>query len=224
MSTYGGSRPTRRGSFGLVVRDLAPQADDEDDLLVLTAAHLFDGAPDRARVLCAPPGPEPSSATGTHCGELRRRVPLHHLPFISVDAAVVKPRPGFVRPDRIMRRAPRDIHDLWSIDQQEPVAVRKHGAQTGITSGELLPIPADHYMVDVRARYTCGWWVEGKGNNPFASKGDSGAIVVDEANRAVGMVVAIERDGDCPAAYIHGIKQILTALEIELLHLPGSRQ
>jgi hypothetical protein len=74
-------------------------------------------------------------------------------------------------------------------------------------------------MKDMGARYSNGWWVSGN-DGPFADKGDSGAIVVDDARRIVGMVVAIEHavedGGPHPAAFVHGIKEIFAALKVAL--------
>ncbi|MGH2853836.1 MAG: hypothetical protein ACRDLF_06555 [Solirubrobacteraceae bacterium] len=200
-----------------MVQDLIPESTDEDDRLILTAAHLLDDVPDGTRILCAPAGPEPSSADGRFCGTVRRRVPLSHLPSIVVDAAVVKPHPSIACSSHMDCGAPNGLRDLWvAEDESEVVAVRKHGAQTGMTSGQLMPIPADHYMEDVRARYAKGWWAYGSDGAAFAAKGDSGAIVVDEARRVVGMVVAIDHDGPDAAAFVHGIKQVFAALQIAL--------
>jgi len=214
VAPFGDHRHTRRGSFGLLVRDLNPEKDDEDERLILTAAHLFNEIPDGASVTCAPSGPEPPSTVGEHCGTLRRRVPLTHLPKIDVDAAVVKPSPNFWCSNDMECGAPRGTRDLWVADEE--IHVRKHGAQTGLTSGQLLPIAADHYMQDVRTRYSSGWWVQGTNGTAFASLGDSGAIVVDEARRVVGMVIAVESLDADAATFVHGINQIFAALQIAL--------
>jgi hypothetical protein len=86
-----------------------------------------------------------------------------------------------------------------------------------MTSGQLMPVAADHYMEDVRTRYASGRWVYGNDGTAFAAPGDSGAIVVDETRQVVGMVVAIDHPGDGAAAFVHGIKQIFAALQIALV-------
>ncbi len=112
---------------------------------------------------------------------------------------------------------PTGIRDLWVVENQsESIAVRKHGAQTRMTGGQLMPVAADHYMEDVRARYSAGWWVDGNDGAGFAAKGDSGAIVVDDARQVVGMVVAVEHADAGAAAFVHGIKQVFAALQIAL--------
>lgn len=141
-------------------------------------------------------------------------MPLSHLPKIEVDAAVVKPPSDFECSNDLECGSPRSTRDLWVA--RDAVQVRKHGAQTGLTSGELMPIAADHYMKDVRTRYSSGWWVHGTGGTSFASRGDSGAIVVDDTCQVVGMVIAVESTDADAATFVHGINQIFAALQIAL--------
>ena len=71
-------------------------------------------------------------------------------------------------------------------------------------------------MENVRTHYRDGWWVYGDGTPDFATGGDSGAIVVDEDKRIVGMVVAVESLDPGAPTFIHGIRQIFRALQIQL--------
>lgn len=222
LATYNDHRHTRRGSFGLLVKDLARESDDEDDRLILTAAHLFDTHGDDARVAYCDPGPAPAPTQGDHaakhCGVLRRRVPLHRITTIAVDAAVIKPPQGLACENTSAGGAVRGIRDLWTADDQQDVVVSKIGAQTNETTGTLKPVAADNRVKDLRVRYSMGWWAYGN-NGAFAEQGDSGAIVVDEERHAIGMLVAIEHDdaGDGPVgAFVHGINQIFEALDIAL--------
>jgi len=109
------------------------------------------------------------------------------------------------------------MQDLWIADDKLNVAVRKLGAQTRETTGALKPVAADNRVKDLSVRYSEGWWAYGDGG-AFAEPGDSGAIVIDEEHKAVGMLVAVEHDGtdgdEPPGAFVHGIKQIFRALEI----------
>jgi hypothetical protein len=214
VATYGDHRYTRRGSFGLLVRDLVPDDDDADDRLILTAAHLFEGAPKDARVGCAPCGPKPNTADGQPCGVLRRRVPLHHLPLIGVDAAVVKPRPNLDCNNELACGAPIGVRDLWVVeDDRELIPVTKYGAQTHETGGQLRPAAADVFMKDVNARYSMGWWARTVDGNGFADQGDSGAIVVDDSHHVIGMLVGINNP-EAGTGFVHGIRQIFSALQI----------
>ncbi len=67
-----------------------------------------------------------------------------------------------------------------------------------------------------RAIYSMGWWAYGNDGVAFAARGDSGSVVIDEARRVVGMVVAVENEDLGAAAFVHGIKQVLAALQIAL--------
>lgn len=202
---------------------MAPERTDEDDRLILTAAHLFVGHTDDARVAYCDPGPEPAPTQGDqsakHCGALRRRVPLDRINTIAVDAAVIKPPQGLTCTNEFQREDVRGIRDLWLTDDAEDVVVSKVGAQTGATTGTLKPVAADHRVKDLKARYSMGWWAYGN-YGAFADSGDSGAIALDEERNAIGMLVAVEHDGtegnETPSAFIHGIKQIFEALDIAL--------
>ncbi len=183
---------------------------------------MFDGHEDDARVAYCDPGPEPAPTQGDqaakHCGVLRRRVPLARIPTIAVDAAVVKPPDGLACENDSAGGYVRGIRDLWTADDNENIAVSKIGAQTGETQGTLKPVAADLRVKDLRVRYSMGWWAEGNGG-VFAEPGDSGAIVVDEARNAIGMLVAVSTNsaGDRPSgAFVHGIKQIFEALDVVL--------
>lgn len=104
------------------------------------------------------------------------------------------------------------------VDDAQDVSVSKLGAQTRETTGTLKPVAADNRVKDLKVRYSMGWWAYGDGF-AFAERGDSGAIVIDDERKAVGMLVAVEHDGtgEEPAgAYVHGIKQIFEALDIAL--------
>jgi hypothetical protein len=149
---------------------------------------------------------------------LRRRVPLHRITTIAVDAAVIKPPQGLDCGNGSGGGAVRGIRDLWTVDDKEDVAVSKVGAQTQETTGTLKPVAADNRVKDLKVRYSMGWWAYGD-HGAFAEQGDSGAIVVDEERNAIGMLVAIEHDGageDAPGAFVHGINQIFEALDIAL--------
>jgi hypothetical protein len=201
---------------------LAPESGDTDDRLILTAAHLFDGHKDDARVAYCDPGVEPAPTQGDHatkhCGVLRRRVPLARIPTIAVDAAVIKPPESLACENESAGGCVRGTRDLWTVDDNESIAVSKIGAQSGETRGALKPVAADNRVKDLRVRYSMGWWAYGE-DGIFAARGDSGAIVVDDERRAVGMLVAVEHEGDGdgpPGAFVHGINQIFEALDIEL--------
>ncbi|HWH10956.1 MAG TPA: hypothetical protein VG165_07505 [Solirubrobacteraceae bacterium] len=214
--------------MGLVVRDREPLESDEHDLLVLTAAHVVDGCRPGHAIEASPAD---GTGSAVRFGKLRRAVPLAPLPHIAVDAAVIKPDIEEFSYDNAAGGVwPTLVEDLWQATDEEPVDVYKRGAATGLTRGTLLPVAADHYMETVRARYTSGWWVWGRGGL-FADRGDSGSAVFDDQHRFVGLLVALDRDprstgGVDPtvAAYVHGARQVLTALNIELEDEPPPKR
>ncbi len=106
------------------------------------------------------------------------------------------------------------VRDLWVPPPELQVPVSKLGGTTGHTTGLLEPIDAKHRLPDGRT-YSLGWWVLGD-EERFAGPGDSGSIVVDEANLAVGMAVLIDDDQDHPdvQCMVHGISQIMSALSV----------
>jgi hypothetical protein len=173
---------------------------------------------DGASVLWSPPGPEPSSTNGAYCGTVRRRAPLDNLAEITADAAVIKPPPRFECCNQLAcGTASSEIRDLSKVeDESEMIRVQKHGAQTQLTCGELLPIATTLRMEGVKTQYGDGWLVDGDGGAAFAARGDSGSIVVDAERRVVGIVVGVENPDEGGATFVHGIRQILAALQIEL--------
>jgi len=134
-----------------------------------------------------------------------------------VDAAVIKPPEGLGAQNESAGGVVRDVRDLWTVDDKETVTVGKIGAQTAETHGTLKPAAVDLRVHDLRVRYSMGWWAEGDNGAVFAEPGDSGAIVVDDARNAIGMLVAVGTNGDgSSGAFVHGIRQIFEALDIEL--------
>jgi hypothetical protein len=200
----------------MVVRDLRPREGDEDERLILTAAHVVGDASAGATMAYVEPCSVPSVEAAHLCGELRRRVPLTNLSHIAVDAAVIKPHPGLEIDPAINGIVPRGTRDLLLETDSVEVDVMKCGANTGLTRGRLLPANVDHYMTDVDARYTCGWWAVGD-DGGFGAEGDSGSVVLDERHMVVGMLVGLRLGGpQAGAGFVHGIRQILTALDIDI--------
>jgi hypothetical protein len=136
------------------------------------------------------------------------------LPEIVVDAAVIKPYPEVECCNTMGCGEPTGVRDLLlKCERDTTIAVKKLGASTQETSGELLSIQSAQYMEDVEARYSTGWWTYGSKGQLFAARGDSGSVVVDDQRNVVGMVVAINQSDDC---FVHAIKPILSALKVRL--------
>jgi hypothetical protein len=196
---------------------LIPEDEDEDECFILTASHVLTQVPDGSNVLWAPPGPEPGNTDGSYCGRVRRRVPLDNLAEITADAAVIKPPAGLECCNQLACGSTNGTRDLSKVQEEsEMIRVQKHGAQTLLTSGELLPIATTLRMEGVKTQYGDGWLVDGDDGASFATRDDSGAMVVDEDRRVVGMVVALEHPDPGASSFVHGIERIFSALQIEL--------
>ncbi len=222
MRQYGRRRPIRAGSVGLVVRDLEVRETDPHDLVVLTAGHTFPAGVGAAVKIAAPSALTPSPDDGSYFGTVRRLVPADPMSPCAVDAAIIKPESGlrWDYDNSIDGRPPVSWRDLDHPAPNDVVAVAKHGAASGLTSGQLDPITVDHHVYDTPSHYTGGWFAYGN-DRQFAGQGDSGAIVVDEEHNVIGMAVAIEAPqlDDAPnvGCFIHGIRRICIALGVELL-------
>jgi hypothetical protein len=139
-----------------------------------------------------------------HIGDLYsfERLSFHPNATNTADAALYRPNAGLA-----------DVNDNQVViagvmAPREGQNVTKYGAKTGITNGKVV-IPNNlvrvKYQVPLlRPDRTVFDWnpheavisafaIEGK-NGRFAEKGDSGALVADEAGNAVGMVVAVSDD------------------------------
>lgn len=119
----------------------------------------------------------------------------------------------------------RDIAITCSAD--DPIIVYKRGWQTEKTEGLLRPVPesldVDERLSDgttVTRSYMHGYFVHGV-DGPFAEPGDSGAVVVDEDDCVLGMIVALRtKNPASPSAedqaFVVPINNLLDHLQIQL--------
>jgi hypothetical protein len=167
--------------------------------LVLTAAHVVGGLArgwqPMAPVYTTDQFP-PIPAAQAHIGHTIKTVPEGAEAACAVDAAVF--RPGeHVRCNRDSGRG-AFIHEWRELsDEDIGAVVYKRGCSTGLTQGVFYEIAAD---VELRIRrsprfdvlYERVLAILPEPDLPFASPGDSGAIVVDDRRRAVGLIVGME--------------------------------
>jgi hypothetical protein len=198
----------------MVVRDQRPEPDDDETTLILTAAHICSVAglgSGRHRMLHSVAGA--TQRAGHPLGEVRRSVMSGQVGnSISLDGAVIKPDR---RVTVVASASPRAIRDLTDEDLDDFLAVSKVGAASGATYGLLDPIAAS-----VRTRegiqYDGGWWITGD-SEPFAKKGDSGAVVLDQDGLAVAILVAIQQQDDPSGdSFCLPLAPILNALAVTL--------
>jgi S1-C subfamily serine protease len=120
----------------------------------------------------------------------------------------------------------RDVEE--TLNEDNPVLVHKRGFGTGETNGLLIPVAES---LDVEGRlpdgspvlrtYLRGFFVYGDGR-PFAKPGDSGAIVVDDDDCVVGMIVALRAADSAHAtgsdpAFVVPIGDLVEYLGVDLL-------
>lgn len=109
--------------------------------------------------------------------------------------------------------SPSDFESLTA----DAMGVRKVGRTTDLTSGYITAIidalPVDYGFGAIR-RFNRVIEVQGTGSTPmFSQGGDSGALVVDNEAKAVGLLFA----GDSEATYLNPIEFVLSALNVQLL-------
>lgn len=137
--------------------------------------------------------------------EFRRRMPRPNL----VDAAVAR----LTNPDAVVP----EILELGPVRGLAPetkvgMMVQKSGRSSGINQAEILALDATLRIGLGAAKDTAlfaGQLVAG----PMAQPGDSGSLVVDAQNRAVGLLFA----GSYQATIINPIQAVLDLLDIELV-------
>jgi len=100
--------------------------------------------------------------------------------------------------------------------------VRKHGATTGLTCGEVYSTNASRKFpqtgVTLRDLFTINWVAEGSDTKTFCEGGDSGAPIIDSERRLVGILIG--KSGSNGSACHIG--NVFDALGVELASLKGN--
>ena len=112
-------------------------------------------------------------------------------------------------------RAPAAAADFLS-PMERDLAVWKIGRTTGITIGRVRAFALDDLEVDYGA-FCCTFsdQLEIVGNDgPFSLGGDSGSLVLDGGNRAVGLLFAGSETG---VTFANPIAPVLRALDVKLV-------
>lgn len=117
----------------------------------------------------------------------------------------------------------RRLAGVTPVDEiQSSLGVWKLGRTTGHTRGSVSAIEVDQVTVDYGGTFhTFDGQLEVTGRTrPFSRSGDSGALVVDEAHRGVGLLFAgSERGGlrGIGVSYANPLQTVLDMLGVELL-------
>lgn len=214
------------GTLGALVRD------GEGQLYGLTNNHVIGGCnhmPSGLPVVAPGPRDMINNALDPFCvGHNARSIPLHFgIPgivphHVNRDAAIFA-----IRDERLVSSMQRERYDT-----PETVAalrtgmrVTKAGRTTGVTTGivvgtSALAVPVAYALAEVgftgNAYFDDVYFVDGH-DQPFAQRGDSGALVVTEqddgALAAVGLVFAVANT----RTYMLPIAPILEALDVTLV-------
>jgi hypothetical protein len=219
-------QPHDVGSFGAAVL-----RSGEAQPLLLTAAHVVGSlcaAHSQARTdVLLRTGVASTSSGDPQIGEVIESHPPEPCEEVQVDACLV--RVGeHVSLRSVVREYPtsgraRDLRDV-----EDLVTVYKRGIRDpGLTRGLLDPTPVS-LKVDlpqpsgppVVRDYLQGWFVYGD-EHPFARQGDSGAIVTDEDDCVVALVVALRTDTPHAVrvedpAFVVPILDVLAGLDVSL--------
>ena len=211
------------GSYGLQVTD------PDGRRLFLTAAHVVGSlspahGSDPIEV-CLRVGAGAAGSGDPVIGHVLKSSPGEPTEDVLLDASLVLAAGNVglsaVVRETICSKRPRDLYETMDF-----IPVFKRGTRSGLTSGLLDPTPVTARVDLARAdgrtfRYEEGWWVEGDAK-PFAQAGDSGAIVIDEDDCVIGMVVAVDSENmaDPQAtdrAFVIPIAGLIEGLEIALV-------
>lgn len=191
------------GTFGAVVYD------PDGHPYILSNNHVLANSTtgrDR-RAKRGDPVLQPGAADGGRSGDviglLDRYVPIKPLRTNLVDAALARPRAAASLDDEIL-----GLGRVTGIARPRlGMAVRKSGRTTGVTAGFIEVLEAT-----VRINYD-DLPVSFGGQiilSPMSAPGDSGSLVVDEKNRAVGLLFA----GSDRSTVCNPIEIVLAALKV----------
>jgi hypothetical protein len=155
-------------------------------------------------------------------GALSQFVPLDFTTVNAVDCAVATLDDGVTFDSKMLdllgqlsglRTSPVDVGDM----------VAKLGRTTGLTHGKVTAIELDNVTVTYgkgNATFNSQIEIEGTGTLPFSREGDSGSLIVDQANLATALLFAGGETGGSNGmglSYANPIGTVLQALLVTLI-------
>lgn len=117
----------------------------------------------------------------------------------------------------------RGTVDLDEIDGDMDTLVAKIGRTSGTTRGRISAIEVDEISINVGSmavRFDGQIEIEGADQSAFCVPGDSGSLVVDELNRAIGLVFAgssVGGSNQCGFTYANPINAVLSGLDADMI-------
>lgn len=179
-----GSSP---GTLGAVVRD-----SENGVPLLLSAAHVLTDIGSGVGDAVYEPAPALGIGGRVQVGRLFRFTPLSQIAVNTVDAAVATIEAGTFPPQNHLPGV-GNINGVRFAPLQKGTPVAKVGNGSGrrlgrISAWNLAPLACSTAIGDLL--YGAQIEIERTGTKPFSIDGDSGALVVDEAVQAVGLLTA----------------------------------
>ena len=191
---------------------------DGSDRLLLSNNHVLADE-NRASVgdeILQPAPADSGVSPQDRVATLSRLVPLQSLGKNLVDAAVAT-LDDTTMEERLILTGLGALNGLRMTPLQGGEAVFKIGRTTGLTQGWISAFDVD----DIWVRYDMGLIgfdgqleIESLDGKPFSLGGDSGALVVDEDLRAVGLLFA---GNDVDTSYANPIQEVFLGLGVRLL-------
>jgi len=178
------------GTIGCFVANLA---EDDHTVLLLSNNHVLanENRGKKGDAILQPGiadlGVNPTDAIGS----LERFVRLQKNAPNVIDAAVAVLASGF-HPNPVITGVGK-ISGLNDADLSEGRFVSKAGRTTGLTKGKISAFEVDDVVVGYdmgNLKFDNVTEIEGYEDEPFAQGGDSGSLVVNESNQALGLVFA----------------------------------
>jgi hypothetical protein len=163
-------------------------------------------------------GNNPADAVAT----LTRFIPLDFQKTNYVDCAIAEINPG-------VQFDPQSLDQLGTLTgvrtapPDANVAVRKLGRTTGITYGTISAIEVDNVGVGYdqgTGNFDSQIEIQGSGPGPFSDGGDSGSLIVDGNNQALGLLFAGSDQGGpngLGLTYANPFSTVLSNLAVDLL-------
>lgn len=139
-----------------------------------------------------------------------------------VDAAVAALNEGVPFDPRALEGLGQLV-GLGDVLLDEGAGVAKVGRTTGTTRGRVTAFELDNVVVGYDLgdlRFDNQIEIEGAGDLPFGQRGDSGALIVTDDLRAVGLLFAVGDVGGTNGkglTYANPLRTVLDALEVDLL-------
>lgn len=156
-------------------------------------------------------------------GSLLAFVKLKRTGANLIDCAVASLAGGMKLDVRRLSKATERLAGMGEEAIQPGMTVHKLGRTTGATRGKVTAIEVDNLLIAYDLgdlRFDQQVEIEGAGDKGFSAGGDSGSLILDDANRAVALLFAGGDQGGSNGkglTYANPLHPVLDALQVDLL-------